>query len=280
MKRTTVDAGGFRSQVYLCGDRAAEPVFLLHDGMYGADALTAWEHFTPLLQEDFRVIAPDLLGFGGSDKVVFFDRAPYVPRLDQIEALYKALDLHTPCHLVGSSFGGSLALRALERGRLPIASVTTISGTGGPWRTVEGRQALNDYAEPGVEAMARLLRLVVEPHAAFDDLAQRRFHNSMLPGHYESIAAMGLRNPLGSTGPASTDTYPETLADVTAPVLIIAGQKDTLLESGWMKQLQAHLPRSSVETAVLPTGHCPNIDEAVQTATRIHSFLREHRAAP
>lgn len=279
MKRMELETGGFRSQVYLYGDREAEPVFLLHDGMYGADALTAWEHFAPLLQDEFRLIAPDLLGFGGSDKVVFFDRAPYVPRLYQLEALYEVLDLHTPCHLVGSSFGGSLALRALERGRLPIASVTTISGTGGPWRTAAGKQALNDYAEPSVEAMARLLRLVLEPQGAFDDLVQRRFQNSMLAGHYEAIAAMALRNPLRPADQAPADAYPETLAGVTTPVLMIAGQKDTLLEPGWMPKLQAYLPHARVETAILPTGHCPNIDEAGEVARLIRTFLHKHKSA-
>lgn len=262
----------------MAGDPDAEPVFLLHDGMYGADALTAWEHFAPLLEDKFRVIAPDLLGFGGSDKVVFFDRAPYVPRLDQLEALYRSLDLRGPCHLVGSSFGGSLALRALERAKFPLASVTAISGTGGPWRTEAGKKALNDYAQPGVEAMARLLRLVVAPYPGFDDLAKRRYQNSLLPGHYEAISAMGLRNPAPAAPAPPKDPYPETLADVTSPVLLIAGEKDPLLEAGWMQNLAAQLRSSAVVTETLPTGHCPNIDNATQTAGLVRRFLLAHRA--
>lgn len=280
MDRITLDTGGFRSQVYLCGDPDAEPVFLLHDGMYGSDALTAWEQCAPLLKDRFRVIAPDLLGFGGSDKVVFFDRAPYVPRLDQLEAIYSALAINGPCHLVGSSFGGSLALRALERARLPLASTTAISGTGGPWRTPEGKRALNDYAEPGIDAMGRLLSLVVEPYAGFQELVEQRFRNSMLPGHYEAIAAMGLRNPAQSGATQPVDPYPGTLASVTTPVLLVAGQTDRLLESNWIRELAACLPCSPVETATLSTGHCPNIDRPGETADVVRAFLIRHSASP
>lgn len=276
----TLRAGGFRSQIHLWGDQSAEPVFLLHDGMYGADALTAWENVAPQLEDSFRVIAPDLLGFGTSDKVVFLDRPPYASRLDQIEALYDVLDLDRPCHLVGSSFGGSLALRALERARLPIASVTAISGTGGPWRTADGKTALGDYAEPSVEAMARLLHLVVDPYEGFERLAERRFKNTLLPGHYEAIASMGLRNPVESTHARQADEYPETLAQTTTPVLLIAGENDTLLEPGWMQNLAQYLPQSPVECATRLSGHCPNIDHPQDTAKLIKNFLMTHRHDP
>lgn len=280
MNSMTLRAGGFRCQVHLWGDHDAEPVFLLHDGMYGADALTAWENIAPQLEDRFRVIAPDLLGFGASDKVVFLDRPPYASRLDQIEALYDVLDLDRPCHLVGSSFGGSLALRALERARLPIASVTAISGTGGPWRTADGKTALGDYAQPSVEAMTRLLHLVVGPYEGFEQLAEKRFQNTLLPGHYEAIASMGLSNPVKLTQVRPVDEYPGTLAQTTTPVLLITGEKDTLLEPGWMKKLAEYLPHSPIEFETLLSGHCPNIDRPQDTARLIKRFLMKYQHQP
>lgn len=264
-------AGGFCSQVRLWGRQDREPVFLLHDGMFGADASTAWENVAPRLADRHFIVAPDLLGFGGSDKLVFFDRPPYAPRLDQLEALYEALALRGPCHVVGTSFGGSLALRALERGRLPLASIVSISGTGGPWRTAEGMAALNDYPRPDPDAMARLLRLVVGPFAGFDELARRRYENTLRPGHFESILAMSLRSPAAAPRPA--DPYPGTLATRTTPVLLVAGEQDTLLESAWTNRLAAYLGASPVERVVLPTGHCPNIDHPERTAALVGAFL-------
>jgi len=73
----TVKYNGLHSRVYIWGQEDRPPLLLLHDGMYGADALTAWDQVAPILAEKYFVIAPDLLGFGQSDKVVFLDRSPY-----------------------------------------------------------------------------------------------------------------------------------------------------------------------------------------------------------
>ncbi len=62
MNSMLLRAGGLRSQLHLWGNQAAEPIFLLHDGMYGADALTAWGNVAALLQDRVRIIAPDLTG--------------------------------------------------------------------------------------------------------------------------------------------------------------------------------------------------------------------------
>src|SRR5690606_36583633 len=46
------------------------PLVLLHGGEFGASAELGWETVIPALAERFRVIAPDVLGFGYSAKVV------------------------------------------------------------------------------------------------------------------------------------------------------------------------------------------------------------------
>jgi pimeloyl-ACP methyl ester carboxylesterase len=56
------------------------------------------------LAADFRVYAPDLLGFGRSDKVVFLDRAPYAPCVQQIADFCRAVGIER-AHFVGTSFG-------------------------------------------------------------------------------------------------------------------------------------------------------------------------------
>lgn len=270
----TLKVNGLKSQVHFWGQSHRSPVLLLHDGMYGADALTAWERVAPILAEDYFVIAPDLLGFGQSDKVVFLDRSPYIPRLDQVESLIDALALTKSCHLIGTSFGASIALRALERGRLPIASVVAISGTGGPWRVPAGIAALNDYPMPDLEKMSRLLSLVAGPYEGFEDLAQRRYQNTLIPGHFEAIAAMGLRNPANTRTAATADAYPATLRQVTGPVLLVAGANDTLLESDWAPKLAGYLTSAAVTIETLPTGHSPNLDHAALLATKLMRFLR------
>jgi pimeloyl-ACP methyl ester carboxylesterase len=272
----TLTLNGLNSHAYTWGQSHRPPLLLLHDGMYGADALTAWDQVAPILADEYFVIAPDLLGFGESDKVVFLDRSPYLPRLDQIERLVETFSLTQPCHLVGTSFGASLALRTLERNRISIASVVAISGTGGPWRVPAGIAALNDYPEPSLDKMRTLLEQVTGHYSGFEQLVQRRYQNTLIPGHFEAIAAMGLRNPAIARASAPTDSYPATLAERTTPILLIAGAKDPLLEPNWAQRLADHLPAADVSIETLATGHSPNLDHAELTASTLLSFLRRH----
>jgi len=272
----TLKLNGLKTQLYIWGQSDRPPLLLLHDGMYGADALTAWDQVVPILAKEYFVMAPDLLGFGRSDKVVFVDRSPYLPRLEQIEALLETFSPTQPCHVVGTSFGGSLALRTLERNRLSLASVVAISGTGGPWRVPAGITALNDYPRPDLEKMKLLLSQVTNRYAGFDQLALRRYQNTLIPGHLEAISAMGLRHPASTRSSGSADPYPSTLTQVKTPVMLVAGTQDALLDADWAQKLGCYLPSAAVTIRTLPTGHSPNLDQAELTASALLSFLRVH----
>ena len=70
------EAGSFRIRYLEKVAQAGAPVIvLLHDGAWGASADVTWDRTLSFIPDDLRVIAPDLLGFGGSDKVVFLDRS-------------------------------------------------------------------------------------------------------------------------------------------------------------------------------------------------------------
>ncbi|MGH3967050.1 MAG: alpha/beta fold hydrolase, partial [Mycobacterium sp.] len=49
---------------------AGDPIILLHGGEFGASAEIGWEHNISALAEHHRVLAPDMLGFGESAKVI------------------------------------------------------------------------------------------------------------------------------------------------------------------------------------------------------------------
>jgi len=62
-----LDVGGIRTHYLDAGD--GPPVVLLHSGEFGGSAELCWEFNIGPLARDFRVIAPDWLGFGGTDKL-------------------------------------------------------------------------------------------------------------------------------------------------------------------------------------------------------------------
>jgi pimeloyl-ACP methyl ester carboxylesterase len=100
---------------------AGEPIVLLH---CSAGSSGAWVPVMNQLGRDYRVLAPDLLGYGRS--APWRRDAPLTSdgELGVLEAL---LDVAArPVHLVGHSYGGSVALSAARRFPPRIASLTLI----------------------------------------------------------------------------------------------------------------------------------------------------------
>src|ERR1700731_3557424 len=70
-RRKTVVVDGLITSYLEAG--TGDQVILLHGGEFGASAEIGWEHTIPALAARYRVLAPDMLGFGQSAKVVDFN---------------------------------------------------------------------------------------------------------------------------------------------------------------------------------------------------------------
>ena len=101
------------------------------------------------LSRDYHLLAPELLGWGRTDKVVYFDRSPYVARIPHIAASFLRQVGVESADYLGASFGGSLIMRAAVARAIPGRSVGVWCGIGGPYRLVGDRRIGRLYAEPG-----------------------------------------------------------------------------------------------------------------------------------
>lgn len=269
-EKKSLTADGFYTTYLEAGDSSRDTVVLVHDGAFGTTAELCWGSMIPLLSEHFHVLAPDLLGWGGTDKAVFLDRPPFAPRVRHIAAFCEELGVER-AHFVGVSFGGTMVMRAVADPAQPwpIARAVSISGTGGPYRLPEGVAALGDYT-PCIEDAARMTGYLVRSLDGLDDHIQQRFENSLIPGHFESMAAPRLSNPAVKREP-TVDPYLENLAKVQVPVLVVEGNYDELLETGWSKKLADLTP--AIESAQVDYAHEPNIDAPAVTARLVRDFL-------
>jgi len=94
------------------GPEHAEPILLLHGF---PESHRTWRDVAPALARDFRVIAPDQRGFGGSDKPEGVEHYKTDRILEDLIALADALGLER-FTLVGHDWGGAVAwLAALRR---------------------------------------------------------------------------------------------------------------------------------------------------------------------
>ena len=62
----TIDAGGIRTHYHDSG--TGDPVILLHGSGPGVSAWANWQHNISALAQRYRVIAPDIVGFGSTDR--------------------------------------------------------------------------------------------------------------------------------------------------------------------------------------------------------------------
>ncbi|BBZ29665.1 alpha/beta hydrolase [Mycolicibacterium madagascariense] len=249
---------------------AGEPVVLLHGGEFGASAELGWERTIADLATRYRVLAPDMLGYGNSAKVIdFVDgrgmRIRHVARFCEVMGV-------GPAHFVGNSMG---AINLLTDATAPAPvlsakSLTLICG-GGAIQPNEHAAALYDY-DGTLEAMRRIVTaLFHDPaYAKDDDYVRRRHASSTAPGAWEAIAAARFRRPGASPPPTPSTT--RAYERIAVPTLVVEGAADKLLPTGWAAEIASQIASARGEV-VDAAGHCPQLERPDVVTPLLLEFL-------
>ena len=182
----TTDANGIKTNYLEAGQ--GPPVVLVHGSGPGVTAYANWRLVMPALAERFRVVAPDMVGFG------YTDRPPDVEYsvqtwADQVLGLMDSLGMQQ-ASLVGNSFGGSIALRLATQHPDRVDRLVLMGSMGVDFPITEGLDRVWGY-EPSFENMRKVLDVFAYSRELVnDELAQVRYEASMQPGFQESFAAM------------------------------------------------------------------------------------------
>jgi 2-hydroxy-6-oxo-octa-2,4-dienoate hydrolase len=179
-----VDAGGIGTN-YL-EEGSGSPVVLIHGSGPGVSAYANWRLTIPHLATGMRVLAPDMTGFGFSDRVGPYNLDRWV---DQLVGFLDALELDQ-VSLVGNSFGGGVALRVAALYPDRVKRLVLMGSAGVTFPITEGLDAVWGYS-PSVANMRRLLEIFAyDQSLVSDDLAELRFGASIEPGVQEAFASM------------------------------------------------------------------------------------------
>jgi 2-hydroxymuconate-semialdehyde hydrolase len=268
IQRRTVLVDGLVTGYLEAGD--GDPVVLLHGGEFGVSAEIGWERTIPALAKRYRVLAPDMLGFGQSAKVVDFTDGRGM-RIRHIARFCDELGIDS-AHFVGNSMGAiNLLVDATSDSPvLPTRSFVAICG-GGDIQRNQHMEALYDY-DASVPAMRRIVEALFHDPAypADDDYVQRRYQSSIAPGAWEALAAVRFRRPGAPppTSPSSKRAYQR----VKVPTLVVEGGSDKLLPPGWAKEIADQIPRGR-SVVVDRAGHCPQIEQSSIVNTLLLEFL-------
>ena len=220
----SVEANGIRTN-YLEAGSGDETVVLVHGSGPGVTSYANWRLVIPALAEHWRVVAPDMVGFGFSDRPedVTYSLQTWA---DQTVGVMDALGIDK-AHLVGNSFGGAIALRIATQHPDRVGKLVLMGSMGVPFEITEGLDAVWGY-EPSVENMKKVLGyFTYSAEAINDSLAKSRYEGSIQEGFQEAFSAMV---PAPRQRWVEAMTIPdEELKKLPHRTLIVHGREDQVI---------------------------------------------------
>jgi 2-hydroxymuconate-semialdehyde hydrolase len=247
-----------------------DPVVLLHGGEFGVSAEIGWERNIEALAAHHRVFALDMLGFGGSAKVIDFNDGRGM-RIRHIARFCDALGVNA-AHFVGNSMGAiNLFVDATSESPLLAARSLTMICGGGEIQRNEYSAALYDY-DATVPGMRRIVEaLFFDPgYPADEAYVQRRYESSIAPGAWEALAAARFRRP--GLDPPPLPSSNRAYERIIVPTLVVEGADDKLLPDGWAAEIAKQIPHG--RSAVIErAGHCPQIEQPDEVNELLLDFL-------
>jgi pimeloyl-ACP methyl ester carboxylesterase len=259
-----IDVNGLRIAYERAG---AGPAVVLLQGYVG-DGATTWRPQIDALSDRFTVVAWDAPGAGGSsDPPESFGMAGYA---DCLAGFVSGLGLGRP-FVVGLSFGGALAIEFNRRhSAVPKALVLASAYAGWAGSLPEDataqrlRQALTLSGATPDEFRAALLPTMFTKGPARHVV--EAFGSTMLAFHPTGFRAMAR---------ASAEDLRDALPHVTAPTLLVYGDRDVRAPLDVARGLHAAIPHSRL--VVLPgVGHVCNVEAPDEFNAAVRGFLEEH----
>ena len=236
----SIVAGDIRTNYHDAG--SGFPLLMIHGSGPGVSAWANWRLNMQPLAAHARVIAPDMVGFGFTDRPAgtVYGKDLWVRHLlGFVDAL--GLD---QVDIVGNSFGGGLALAFAIRHPERVRRLVLMGSVGLSFPITPGLEAVWGY-QPSFEAMRGLLDIFAYDRALVsDELAELRYRASIRPGFQESFGSMfPAPRQQGVEGLASE---PAAIGAIQHQTLIIHGREDKVIPAQTASELFALIPNSEL----------------------------------
>lgn len=267
---SSVKTGSFATNCHDVGSGAA--VVLIHGSGPGVTAWANWRLVIPKFAESFRVVAPDMVGFGYTDRPadIAYGKDTWV---DQTVDLLDTLGIKR-ADFVGNSFGGAISLALALRHPERVGKIVLMGSAGVSFPVTDGLAAVWGY-EPSIEAMRGLLDIFAfDRTLVTDDLAKLRYEASIRSGFQESFSAMFPKpHQRWLDALASPE---EALAGLPNETLIFHGREDRVVPLESSIRLHRLIPRSQLHVFG-QCGHWTQIERTADFTTITTNFLKSGR---
>lgn len=264
----SISANGIQTNYHDQGE--GPPVLLIHGSGPGVTAWANWRLTIPALASRFRVIAPDMVGFG------YTERPPGVQYtmenwVNHAVGFMDAMKIEK-AHVVGNSFGGALALALAIRAPTRVGRLVLMGSAGVSFPITEGLDRVWGYT-PSLETMRSMLDIFAYDRTLVnDELARMRYEASIRPGFQESFSKMFPAPRQRSVdGLASPEASIRALPHQT---LIIHGREDKVIPLASSYRLFELIAKSQLHVFG-QCGHWTQIEHAARFNRLVGDFFAE-----
>ena len=280
IRERTLSVNGLRTHIFNAGETGST-VLLLHGAGTDSARLSWGDVMGPLAESGHRVVAPDLPGYGDSERPDIAYNTSFF--IDFVGQLITTLELERPS-LMGLSMGGAIALgitlRWPERvNRLVLVdsyglqrkvamqfiswlSVITPGVMESTWAMVRSSRSMarwsmtNIFHDPKAISDALLDEILVEAKKPYAGRAFTRHQR-------DDVFANGLRT-----------VYLDRLGEIKTPVLIVHGRDDKAVPLACAEEAHRLIPGSTLH--VIPgAGHWSQREKPQEFIHTVVDFLKD-----
>lgn len=262
---------GIRLHYNVYGPDHGYPLLFIHGFLLSGEM---WSPIVDALREQYRLIIPDLRGFGSSQVAAHVEpmvipAASIAEYADDLALLLDHLHEQRPAVVIGLSMGGYIAFEFFQRHAARVLAMvladTRAEADTDQRRAERYEMAARALAEGSSVVADAIINNSFGPHAPAE--MKRQWYEVMSRNAPHGVAA-ALNAAAGRAD--STDL----LRAINCPVLLIVGEHDTVTPLAGMQRMQQRI-RLSQLTVIPGAGHLPPIEQPERFAEALQQFLLE-----
>jgi len=246
---------------YLIDGKSKKNLILIHG--LGASA-ERWEHVIPNFAKNYRVIVPDLIGFGQSDKPLVDYTTTYLGKfikkfLDHIDAMKVSI--------IGSSLGGQIAIDFTSDNPTKVDKLVLVSPSG-----------IMKHSTPALDAyiMAAMYPNNDSAEYAFQIMSgQKNIDENTVKGFVERMKLPNAKMAFMSTllGLKDAEIVSQKLSSINSPTLIVWGENDPVIPIKYASSFISGINDCRF-VKMSGCGHTPYVEKPDKFYQSVSEFLK------
>ena len=261
MKEQFVTIDGNKIRYLESGNDKNDTLILIHG--LGASA-ERWEFVIPIFEKYYKVIVPDLIGFGYSDKPI----ADYTPEFftDFLEKFFDTLGIKQT-NIIGSSLGGQITAEFTSKNPQKIKKMVLVSSSG---IMKTSTPALDAYVlaalYPNKETAQEAFKIMSASTEVNDEIINGFIERMLLPNAKMAFMStiLGLKN---------AEVLTNKLQTISAPTLIVWGSEDPVIPIKYADEFISSIQDCRFYK-MEGSGHTPFVDNPPKFTEIVLDFLK------